>query len=166
MFFVCQGLILSKALKAQKDAEDESTRIALGNLRSEVITLRNEALEKDKILLSLVERLKSSEAKLASLSKVEQKMEKFEKEKEADAKRIADLEYALSIQVGLHRSEVQGLEKKLDEITKKYNQTRLSVLMGGGFAALEPVREKVEFGEAFVIVSPALLLRRRADVES
>jgi len=32
--------------------------------------------------------------------------------------------------------------------------------------ASEPVREKVEFGEAFVIVSPALLLRRRADVES
>jgi len=31
---------------------------------------------------------------------------------------------------------------------------------------LEPLREKVEFGEAFVIVSPALLLRRRADVES
>jgi hypothetical protein len=29
-----QGLILSKALKAQKDAEDESCRIALGNLRS------------------------------------------------------------------------------------------------------------------------------------
>jgi hypothetical protein len=57
-------LILSKALKAQKDAEDESCRIALGNLRSEVITLRNKALEKDKILLSLVERLKSSEARI------------------------------------------------------------------------------------------------------
>jgi hypothetical protein len=71
MFFVCQGLILSKALKAQKDAEDESTQIAFGNLRSEVITLWNEALEKDKILLSLVERLKSSETRLASLSKVE-----------------------------------------------------------------------------------------------
>jgi hypothetical protein len=41
-------LILSKALKAQKDAEDASYRIALGNLRSEVITLRNEALENDK----------------------------------------------------------------------------------------------------------------------
>jgi hypothetical protein len=54
---------LSKALKTQKDAEDESCRIALGNLRSEVISLRNEALEKDKILLSLVERLKSSEAR-------------------------------------------------------------------------------------------------------
>jgi hypothetical protein len=79
IFFVCQGLILSKALKVQKDAEDKSTRIAFRNLCSEVITLRNEALEKDKILLSLVERLKSSEARLASLSKVDQKMEKFEK---------------------------------------------------------------------------------------
>jgi hypothetical protein len=48
-------------------------------------------------------------------------MEKFEKKKEADVKRIADLEYALSIQVGLHRSEVQGLEKKLDEITENFN---------------------------------------------
>ena len=57
-FFVFQGLILSKDLKAQKDAEDESCQKALGNLRSEVITLRNEALEKDKILLSLVEILK------------------------------------------------------------------------------------------------------------
>jgi hypothetical protein len=121
MFFVCQGLILSKALKDQKDAEDESTRIAFGNLHSEVITLRIEAIEKDKILLSLVERLKSSEAKLASLSEVEQKMEKFEKKKEADVKRIADLEYALSIQMGLHRSKVQGLEKKLDEITENFN---------------------------------------------
>jgi hypothetical protein len=46
--------------------EDESCRIALGNLCSEVIMLRNEALEKDKILLSLVDRLKSNEAKLAA----------------------------------------------------------------------------------------------------
>jgi hypothetical protein len=37
--------------------------MALSNLQSEVITLRNEALAKDKILLSLVERLKSSEAR-------------------------------------------------------------------------------------------------------
>ncbi|KAL5660543.1 hypothetical protein ACJX0J_027668, partial [Zea mays] len=40
------------------------------------------------------------------------------KEKEADAKRIADLEYVLSIQVGLHISEVAGLEKNLDEQSK------------------------------------------------
>jgi hypothetical protein len=33
-------------------AEDESCANALGNLRSEVIRLRNEDLEKDKILLS------------------------------------------------------------------------------------------------------------------
>jgi hypothetical protein len=63
---ILQGLILSKALKAQKGAEDKSCQMALCNLRSEVITLRNEALAKDKILLSLVERLKSSEAKMSA----------------------------------------------------------------------------------------------------
>jgi hypothetical protein len=55
---------LSNALRAQKNAEDKSCQIGLGNLRSEVIILRNEALEKDKILLSLVDRVKASEAKL------------------------------------------------------------------------------------------------------
>jgi hypothetical protein len=121
MFFVYQCLILSKALKAQKDTEDEGTRIAFGNLCSEVISLQNEGLEKDKILVSLVERLRTSKAKLARFSEVEQKNLKFEKEKEKDAKRTADLENALSIQVGLHRYEVAGLEKKLDEITKNFN---------------------------------------------
>jgi hypothetical protein len=57
-----QGLILSNALRAQKNAEDERCVIALGNLRSEVIKLRNEALEKDKILLSLVDKVKKDEA--------------------------------------------------------------------------------------------------------
>ena len=55
-----QGLILSNALRAQKNVEDESCQIALGNLRSEVIKLRNEALEKDKILLSLVNKMKQN----------------------------------------------------------------------------------------------------------
>ena len=59
---------MSNALRAQKNAEDESCAIALGNLRSEVIRLRNEALEKDKILLSLVDRVKISEANLAAQS--------------------------------------------------------------------------------------------------
>jgi hypothetical protein len=63
----------------------------------------------------LVERLKASEASLA----------KFEKEKEADAKRIADLEYVLFVQVGLHRSEVAGLEKKIDEVTENFNVEQL-----------------------------------------
>ena len=72
-FFVClnlmtytysslQGLILSNALRAQKDAEDEGCAIALSNLRSEVIELRNEGLEKDKILHSLINKIKEDEA--------------------------------------------------------------------------------------------------------
>jgi hypothetical protein len=58
-----QGLILSNALRAQKNAEDESYQIALDNLWSEVIKLRNEAMEKDKILLSLVDKVKQDEGK-------------------------------------------------------------------------------------------------------
>ena len=62
-FFFLQGLILSNALRAQKSAEDEGCTIALSNLRSEVIELRNEGLEKDKILISLVNKMKEDEAK-------------------------------------------------------------------------------------------------------
>jgi hypothetical protein len=53
-----QGLILSNALRAQKNVEGEGCTIALNNLRSEVIELRNEGLEKDKILNSLVSKIK------------------------------------------------------------------------------------------------------------
>jgi hypothetical protein len=49
-------------LRAQKNAEDESYNIAFNNLRAEVIKLRNEALEKDKILLTLVDKIKEDEA--------------------------------------------------------------------------------------------------------
>jgi hypothetical protein len=57
-----QGLILSNALRAQKNIEDEGCTMALNNLRSEVIELRNEGLEKDKILISLVSKIKEDEA--------------------------------------------------------------------------------------------------------
>jgi predicted RNase H-like nuclease (RuvC/YqgF family) len=57
-----QGLILSNALRAQKSAEDEGCTIALNNLHSEVIELRNEGLEKDKILNSLLNKIKEDEA--------------------------------------------------------------------------------------------------------
>jgi Ribonuclease G/E len=57
-----QGLILSNALRAQKNVEDEGYTIALNNLRSKVIELRNEGLEKDKILISLVNKVKEDEA--------------------------------------------------------------------------------------------------------
>jgi hypothetical protein len=49
-------------LRAQKNAEDEGCTIALNNLRSEVIELRNEGLEKDKILISFVNKVKEDEA--------------------------------------------------------------------------------------------------------
>jgi hypothetical protein len=45
-----QGLILSNALRAQKNIEDEGYTMALNNLCSEVIELRNEGLEKEKNL--------------------------------------------------------------------------------------------------------------------
>jgi hypothetical protein len=57
-----QGLILSNALRTQKSVEDEGYTIALNNLRSEVIELRNKGLEKDKILISLVNKIKEDEA--------------------------------------------------------------------------------------------------------
>jgi hypothetical protein len=57
-----QGLILSNALRAQKNIEDEGCTIALNNLRTEVIELRNEGFEKDKILISLVSKIKEDEA--------------------------------------------------------------------------------------------------------
>jgi hypothetical protein len=57
-----QGLILSNALRAQKSAENEGCTMALNNLRSEVIELRNEGLEKDKNLISLVNKVKEDEA--------------------------------------------------------------------------------------------------------
>jgi hypothetical protein len=57
-----QGLILSNALRAQKNIEDEGCTMALNNLHSEVIELRNEGLEKDKILISLVNKIKEDEA--------------------------------------------------------------------------------------------------------
>jgi hypothetical protein len=57
-----QGLILSNALRAQKNVEDEGCTIALSNLHSEVVELRNEGLEKDKILNSLLNKIKEDKA--------------------------------------------------------------------------------------------------------
>jgi hypothetical protein len=57
-----QGLIVSNALRAQKNIEDESNTMALDNLRWKVTELRNEGLEKYKILISLVNKVKEDEA--------------------------------------------------------------------------------------------------------
>jgi hypothetical protein len=66
-----QGLIFSNALRAQKNIEDEGYTIALNNLRSEVIELRNEGLEKDKILISLVNKVKEDEASFKAQAKIQ-----------------------------------------------------------------------------------------------
>jgi hypothetical protein len=68
LYSFLQGLIIGNALRAQKNAEDESCTIALSNLRSEVIRLRNEAMEKDRILLSLADKAKEDEAKFNTQS--------------------------------------------------------------------------------------------------
>jgi hypothetical protein len=81
-------------------------------------------------MLSLVERLKSSEARLSSLSEVEQRVKEFEEKQQKDAKRIADLEYALSVQVELQRSEVQGLEKKLEILMSSKQNAKYLILNG------------------------------------
>jgi hypothetical protein len=66
-----QGLILSNTLRAQKSTEDEGCTIALNSLRSEVIELRNEGLEKDKILISLVNKIKEDETKYNAQAKAQ-----------------------------------------------------------------------------------------------
>jgi hypothetical protein len=57
-------LILSNALRAQKNMEGEGYTMALNNLRSEVIELRNEGIEKTKSYFLWL--TKSKKMKLAS----------------------------------------------------------------------------------------------------
>jgi hypothetical protein len=97
---------LSKALKAEKDVEDKTTRIDFGNLR-------HQDVEKDNILISLVNKLKESQAELVKFSEGCSRILKLEEEKKVDAKRNVDLESALSAQLELHKSEVLKLEENL-----------------------------------------------------
>jgi hypothetical protein len=66
-----QGLILSNALRAQKNIEDEGYTMAKNNLRLEVIELRNEGLEKDKILISLVNKVKEDGASFKAQAEIQ-----------------------------------------------------------------------------------------------
>jgi hypothetical protein len=87
-------------------------------MRSDVIDLRHQSLANDDFLISLVNKLKESQAELAKFSKESSIISKLEEEKKADSKRIADLESTLSAQVELHKSEVLGLEEKVDEFNE------------------------------------------------
>jgi hypothetical protein len=71
LVLLLQGLILSTALRAQKNIEDEGYTMALNNLHSEVIELRNKGLEKDKILISLVNKVKEDEASSKAQAEVQ-----------------------------------------------------------------------------------------------
>jgi molecular chaperone GrpE (heat shock protein) len=125
-----QGLILSNALRAQKNTEDEGCAIALSNLRSEVIELRNEGLEKDKILISLVRKIKEDEAKYksqaeAQTAKVEDLRRQLAEanEKSALAQAIQEIsEYwknKLEKNVEeLHKSKEKYFEKSLNCVKK------------------------------------------------
>jgi predicted RNase H-like nuclease (RuvC/YqgF family) len=110
-FFICsnslklnflQGLILSNTLRAQKDAEDEGCVMALSNLHSEVIELRNEGLKKDKILHSLVNRIKEDEAT-------------FKAQAEAQKREIEDLRKQLA-----RAKEERTLEETKREISEQW----------------------------------------------
>jgi hypothetical protein len=108
-----QGLILSNALKAQKNAEDESCTMALNNLRSDVIRLRNEATEKDRILLSLMDKVKEDEASFKTQSEA-QKIEIEDLRKQlAEAKEKCALTEAKR---GISEYWTNHLEKNVEEL--------------------------------------------------
>jgi hypothetical protein len=129
-FFFLQGLILSNALRAQKSAEDEGCTMALNNLRLEVIELRNEGLEKDKILISLVNKIKEDEAKYnaqaeAQKAEVEDLRRQLVKAKENYTLAQANQEISeywknkLEKNVEeLHESKEKCFEKSLDCVKK------------------------------------------------
>jgi cell division septum initiation protein DivIVA len=100
-------------LRAQKNAKDESYTIAFNNLRTEVIKLRNEALEKDKILLTLVDKVKKDEANFKTQSEA-QKIEIEDLRKQlAEAKEkcaVAEAKRGISEQWTNH------LEKNVEEL--------------------------------------------------
>jgi hypothetical protein len=100
-------------LRAHKNAEDESCQIALGNLRSEVIKLRNEAAEKDKILLSLVDTVKASEANLTAESEAHRA--EIENLKKKFAKKNEDFEVA-NTKKEISEWTSARLQKNVDEL--------------------------------------------------
>jgi predicted RNase H-like nuclease (RuvC/YqgF family) len=111
--FCLYGLILSKVLRAQKEADDESCQIALGNLRLEVITLRNKALEKDKILFSLVDKLKTCEAKLSAQDEAHKAEVEDLKKKLAELNKNFKVAKAKQVISEMERSRVQ---KNVEEL--------------------------------------------------
>jgi hypothetical protein len=112
-FFFLQGLILSNALRAQKNAEDESCTIALINLRSEVIELRNKGLEKYKILISLVSKMKEDEDKCNAQAKAQKAEVEDLRKQLAEAKENCEVAKASQ---EISEWWKAGLEKNIEEL--------------------------------------------------
>jgi Ribonuclease G/E len=108
-----QDLILSNALRAQKNIEDEGYTMALNNLRSEVIELRNEGLEKDKILISLVNKVKEDEAN-------------YKAQAEAQKTEIEDLQRQLA--EAKEKCAVAQTNQEISEYWKNYLEKNVAEL--------------------------------------
>jgi hypothetical protein len=140
-----QGLILSNALRAQKNIEDEGYTMALNNLRSEVIELRNEGLEKDKILISLVNKVKEDETNFKAQAKAQKTEIEDLRRQLAEAKEKCTLAQAnqeireywknhLEKKVEeLHTSKERCFEKSLDCVKK----IKASFVKVGAYSAEE-----------------------------
>lgn len=112
-----QGLILSKDLKAKKDVEDESTSIAFGNLRFEVIELHHNVVEKEEMLNTLASYLIGDRSEVQKISEEkDNKISKLENDNAQSVKRIVELD--ISVQVEAHKAEMGKLKRKI----KKTNE--------------------------------------------
>jgi hypothetical protein len=112
-------------LRAQKEADVESYQIALGNLRSEVITLRNEAFEKDKILFSLVDKPKTCEAKLIAQDKAHKAEVKDLKKKLAEMNENFEVARAKQEISEFERSRVQKNVEELRDAKERCYETSI-----------------------------------------
>jgi cell division septum initiation protein DivIVA len=100
-------------LRAQKNAEDESYTIAFNNLRTEVIKLRNEALEKYKILLTLVDKVKKDEANFKTQSEAQKiEIEDLRKQLAESKEKCAVAE----AKRGISEQWTNHLEKNVEEL--------------------------------------------------
>jgi hypothetical protein len=99
--------------------------MALGNLQLEVITLRIEALEKDKILFSLVDKLKACEAKLSAQNEAHKAEVKDLKEKLAEMNENFEVAKAEQEISEMERSRVQKNVEELRDSKKRCYETSL-----------------------------------------
>jgi Na+/phosphate symporter len=112
-------------LRAQKEADDESYQIALGNLRSEVITLRNEAFEKDKIMFSLMDKLKTCEAKLIAQDEAHKAEVEHLKKRLVEMNENFEVAKAKQEISEMERSRVQKNVEELRDVKERCYETSI-----------------------------------------